>query len=180
MKTILATVIALIAMLILAVAPVGAGPPSTLLDTADLSNANLTGSNHCSSFNAEMPGNWGGEYGGGAVTAFPTDPDNAGYCTFTGLTAKAKLIEMRVLDGIADDSFNVYVKNPAGFWVLVYTYAADPSTAEDWKVHTISGFPAGKGQGSTVEIKIEPTNVGWSGFATYGQLAVDYIKIYGD
>ena len=176
MKTVLATVIALIAVLVMVVAPVSAG---TLSEIAKIEAENLVG-DPANSFNAEVPGNWGGEYGQGAVTAFFGDSDDAGYCTFTGLSAKAKLIELRVLDGIADDSFNVYVKNPAGFWVRVYTYAADPSTAEVWKVHTIRGFPAGKGQGDTVEIKIEPINVGWSGFNTYGQLAVDYIKVYGD
>jgi hypothetical protein len=39
-------------------------------------------------------------------------------------------------------------------------------------------FPAGKGQGSTVDIKIVPTNLGWSGFNTWGQLAVDYVKLF--
>ena len=34
-------------------------------------------------FTAEVPGDWGGEYGGGVVTAFRTDPDPAGYCNFS-------------------------------------------------------------------------------------------------
>ena len=177
MKVVLGIVMALAMLLSFSAATVFAAAPITELDTIEAEDlVSVVGS----SFNAEVPGNWGGEYGDGAVTAFLGDSDDAGYCTFTDLDAKAKLIEMRVLDGIADDSFEVYVKNPAGYWVLVYTYIADVSTTEVWKVHYINGFPAGKGQGNMVEIKILPTNVGWSGFDTYGQLAVDYIKVYGN
>src|SRR3990170_2539122 len=148
-----------------------------LLDSADLSNADPTAGGKCSSFNASAPGAWGGEPWNAVVTAFPGDTDPAGYCTLTRPDGDfARHIEMRVLDGIADDSFSVYVKNPGGGWAPVYSYSADPSTAEVWVTHHIYSFPAGKGQGMTVEIKIEPTNVGWSGFNTWGQLAVDYIE----
>lgn len=161
-------------------------PPATLLGWVDLSNAYVSpdvnggamGMNgYCWSFNDENPGNWGGEFGQGAVTAFPGDSDDAGYCMFQAFSDKAHRIELRVLDGIADDSFDVYVKNPADKWVLVYSYM-DQYTTETWLIHNIYSFPAGKGQGSTVEIKIMPTNVGWSGFNTWGQLGVDYIKLY--
>lgn len=132
------------------------------------------------SFNPEQPGNWGGEFGNGAVTAFAGDSDDSGYVYLQWEEGKARRIVMRVLDGIADDSFNVYVKNPGGEWVLVYHFTADFSTTEICKEHTIVGFPAGKGQGNNIEIKIEPTNVGWSGFNTWGQLAVDYIEVYSN
>ncbi len=130
------------------------------------------------SFNAETLGDWGGEYRDGAVTAFPGDADDAGYITFTWEEGKARRIVLRVLDGIADDSFNVYVMNPDGNWVRAYSYTSDPSIDEVWEVHHVYGFPAGKGQGPSIEMKIEPTSVGWSGFDTWGQLAVDYVKVY--
>ena len=104
---------------------------------------------------------------------------NAIYNTALGLTGKARHIKMRVLDGIADDSFNVYVKNPGGNWALVYSYTCDPSTSEYWVEHDIYSFPAGKGQGNIIDIKIESTGAAWSGFGTYGQLAVDWVEVWG-
>lgn len=178
MRRVLFVAMAVTVLLALAVGPAYAAPPVPVqLDVADLSNADLTAGARCTSFNAEAPGNWGGEYGDGAVTAFPTDADPAGYCTFTGLSDKARRIQMRVLDGLADDSFEVYVKNPGGNWVLVFSYA-DQYATETWVTHQIRGFPHGKGQGSPVEIMIVPTGPQWSGFNTYGQLAVDYISIW--
>lgn len=133
----------------------------------------------CRSFNPQQPGGWGGKYGDGAVTAFPGDIDPAGYCILTWSEGKAHRLELGVLDGIADDSFEVYVMNPGGNWVYVYSYA-DQYTAETWITHHIYSFPAGKGQGTTVELKIVPTGPQWSGFNDYGQLAVDYIAVYED
>lgn len=132
----------------------------------------------CESFNAEVPGYWGGEHGLGAVTAFPGDGDDAGYCTLTfDEDSKARMLEIRVLDGLADDSFEVYIENPAEEWVLAYSYT-DQHDTETWVTHQIKGFPAGKGQGNTVEVKILPTGKPWTGFDTYGQLAVDYMAVY--
>ena len=183
MKRLMGICIIMAVMLTLAVVPAVAAPPEcTQGDTADLSASSIPGS--CLSFTISNPGNWGGEPDNRVVTAFPGDLDDAGYCTLNVTEGKkACRIELQVLDGIADDSFNVYVMNPGGDWTLVYSYICDPSTSEFWEVHNIYGFPAGKGQGkgaqgTEVKIKIEPTNVGWSGFNTYGQLAVDYIAIY--
>ena len=132
-------------------------------------------------------GNWGG-IGAGmqcrVVWHDASDP-TPGYATLTldttalGETGFARHIVLRVLDGIADDSFNVYVKNPGGDWALVYSYTCDPSTSEYWVDHDIYSFPAGKGQGTTIEIKIEATGDAWSGFGTYGQLAVDWVEVWG-
>jgi hypothetical protein len=177
-------------VLTLGLAPIvhAAPPTSVLLARVDINTDTTTHTvtttllagtiGSLSSFNPEQPGNWGDEYGGGAVTAFPGDGDNAGYISLEWNEGKARHIEMRVLDGIADDSFNVYVKNPGGNWALVYSYTADPSTTENWVVHHIYSFPAGKGQGPCINMKIEPTNVGWSGFSTWGQLAVDYVEVW--
>ena len=112
------------------------------------------------------------------MTAFPGDDDEKGYCTLTWDSGgKARRIELRVLDGLADDSFEVWVMNPAGHWVVVYSYT-DQYATETWVTHNINGFPAGKGQGPEVELAIVPTQLGWSGYNTWGQLAVDYIAVY--
>ena len=181
------TIIAALTLVLLLVSPVLANGP-TLLAGVDINTSggvvtdtNLvpgTSTKFISSFNAEQPGNWGGEYGDGAVTAFPGDSDLAGYVTFTWDSGFARRIELRVLDGIADDSFDVYVKNPGGNWALVYSYTSDPDTSEYWVVHHIYSFPAGKGQGESLQMKIVPTNLGWSGFGTWGQLGVDWIKVW--
>ena len=169
----LALVLAVLVALLLVPAVFANGP----IVTADLSNADVTAGGMCSSFSAEQPGYWGGEYGLGAVTAYPGDSDDAGYCTLNTGGTFTRHIELRVLDDLADDSFNVYVKNPAGKLVLVYSYA-DVYSTETWVTHHIYSFPAGKGQGDTVEIKIELTGPHWSGFNTWGQLGVDYVALY--
>ena len=166
-----------IAVLIVLMFGMTVGAANGPLVEANLTSSDPTGGGYCSSFTGEVPGNWGGEPGDGAVTAFPGDDDDAGYCSFTWPEGKARRIELRVLDGLADDSFAVYVKNPAGKWVLTYSYS-DQYATETWLVHTIEGFPAGKGQGAHLDLMIVPTNVGWSGFNTYGQLAVDTVALY--
>jgi hypothetical protein len=170
----LALVLAVLAALV-AVASASANGP---LDTADLDYLHPTAGGKCESFGVGAPGGWGGRGEERAVVAGPqATNDDLAYCTFEGLTAKARHIELEVLDGLANDSFKVYVKNPAGIWVEVYSYA-DQYATEIWVTHHIYSFPAGKGQGNTVEIMIELTGPHWSGFSTFGQLAVDYIKIY--
>jgi hypothetical protein len=82
----------------------------------------------CSSFHPQMMCDWGGAYGGACVTAFPGDGDPAGWCSFSWEGGKARHIELRVMDGPADDSFEVYVENPRGKWVRVYRYADQHST----------------------------------------------------
>jgi hypothetical protein len=101
------------------------------------------------------------------------------YLTWNPADGKARHIQLSVLDGIADDSFNVYVQNPGGDWALVYHYDSDPSTAEYWVTHDIYSFPAGKGQGNEIHLKIEATGAPWSGINRYGQLAVDWIEVWG-
>jgi len=127
-------------------------------------------------------GNWGGIISPDTcrVVSYSGDP-TPGYATLTLDThgdSFARHIVLWVLDGIADDSFNVYVKNPGDEWVLVYSYTCDPSTSEYWVDHHIYSFPAGKGQGGIIEMKIEATGGTWSGFDTYGQLAVDWVEVW--
>jgi len=62
--------------------------------------------------------------------------------------------------------------NPAGKEWLVLSYE-DQGATETWNTHTIDGAFLNYG---TI-IKIVPTGDLWSGFETYGQLAVDYIAV---
>ncbi len=174
MKRIL--MISIVVTILLAVM-VGSALAANWFVVADLSNTDLTGGGYCWSFNEEMPGGWGGEYGEGAVTAFPGDEDDAGYCSFNA-KGKVSKIELRVLDGIADDSFAVHMKNPKGKFKEIFTYT-DEGTTETWIIHEIVvplKFRNATRTYGTI-IKILPTGPHWAGFDTYGQLAVDKVSV---
>ena len=195
MKKLTILVIAVFVLtMVLAPATYSAKPIPIMLDSVDIGTGseghNLVGWGPIEP--ATHGGNWGGfgpaPYTGDCrVTWYPDQgslpPADTPEATLTldttalGEEGFARHIKMRVLDGIADDSFNVYVKNTGGDWALVYSYS-DSSDSEVWKVHDIYSFPAGKGQGTTIDIKIEATGDPWSGFGTYGQLAVDWVQIW--
>lgn len=141
----------------------------------------------CSSFNPQQPGSWAGEYGGGAVTAFPGDPDPAGYVSFAPKHRDGKTVRIRHLDGLADDSFDLCVKDASGAWIKVGHYEDFGGTSdgsdEQWVTSTfslkrdISGKRVVFEPSGIVDIKIEPTALGWSGFGTWGQLAIDRVEL---
>ena len=88
-------------------------------------------------------------------------------------------LKMRVLDGIANDDFVVYVKNKKnGNWEQVFTYISDPSTSEVWKVHNISLGPK-NWFSKPLEVAIMATGDTWPQHATYGQLGIDWIELVG-
>jgi hypothetical protein len=87
-------------------------------------------------------------------------------------------LKMRVLDGIANDDFVVYVKNERGNWEQVYSYISDASTNEVWKVHTIN-LPIKDWFKKTLEVAVMSTGDTWSQHATYGQLGVDWVELIG-
>jgi len=103
-------------------------------------------------------------------------------------------IKMRVLDGQADDSFEVSVFDPCdGVDEVVYTYTADPSTSEDWIVHTIwipvdedgrcvipHGAPVYATSGFQMTIKALGSADDWTYFDPFGMLAIDWIELYGN
>ncbi len=180
-------VVALVLTLGLAPFAYAAKPIPTMLDNVDIGDTSSEAGHSLMGWGPIEPitsgGNWGGIAPGTCrVVSYAGDP-TPGYATLTldttasDVTGFARHIKMRVLDGIADDSFNVYVKNPGGDWALVYNYTSDPLTSEYWVVHDIYGFPAGKGMSTAIEIKIEATGAAWGSFNTYGQLAVDRVEV---
>lgn len=94
----------------------------------------------------------------------------------------AKAIRMRHLDGLADDSFDVYVKDVHGSWVLIGGWVGSPGT-ENWVIDEFV-LPNGKelqlDRGKPVEIKLEATGPKWASFGTYGQVAFDWIELIGN
>lgn len=186
-KTIPFLVIAAIVMSAVAVGTLVAiaSPGLVVLDTVDINtdidnNAVVCGGS-CSSFKPEQAGGWGGEYGEGAVTAYPGDNDDAGYVTLDTPKGAAKAIRIRHLDGLADDSFDVSVKDVHGNYVFVGSYA-DQSATEKWEVTTFvlpNGETLQLDRGGTIEVKIKLTGAHWSGFDTWGQLAIDKVDLLG-
>ena len=81
---------------------------------------------------------------------------------------KAAYIELRVLDGQADDSFKVCVNNK-----LKYTYVGNLGS-EDWVVHHIDVA----GMTGSLTVKIQATAAAWTYWDPYGQLGVDWAKLY--
>jgi hypothetical protein len=186
-------IMALAITLALVPAAYAAAPIPQLLDRVDIGDPSSEATHDV---NVSIPGDWGiiiapppGPTWGGLGNEIPPGnarvvwekfgpdpvPQDAHLTLDTG-GGFARHIKMRVMEGFHNDSFNVYVKNPADRWVLVYSYVTAPSTTETWLVHHIFDFPAGKGQGlgTTVEVKIEATVGGWP----FGQLAVDWVEVW--
>ena len=85
---------------------------------------------------------------------------------------KATQINLRVLDGLADDSFIVRVNS------TVYTHTGEKDRLEDWHTHTIDLRNPCSGS-CRIKVVIEATGPAWDLFDTYGQLAVDWVELLG-
>ncbi|MCU0859437.1 MAG: hypothetical protein MUE55_02480 [Thermoplasmata archaeon] len=141
--------------------------------------------------------NWGGLGDGDCRVVWCANDENWATVTFAmpeGFTGSIQYLNMRVLDGQADDSFEVYLYDPQyDSWARVYEYTADTLTdpdgaSEQWIVHTVyfvdldTGLCATHGccwYGDGVIVKIVATGDAWGGFETYGQLGVDWIDLIG-
>jgi len=128
-------------------------------------------------------GNWGGKDDGTIRTVWYNDTANPSDIPTTSPDENwasvnfslqeqyiASKIIIRALDGITDDSFEVYTND-----ILVYSYQDEGST-ETWKSHKI--IIAQHGINNSLNLKIKSTGPKWNGFNTYGQLGISWIKIY--
>ena len=88
-------------------------------------------------------------------------PTDASWASIT-FDKKILWAEIRHLDGIADDSFDVFVDG------VKWGSYADVGSTETWKITTFSGAP-----GST--LKIVATAPAWGSHGTYGQLGIDRV-----
>jgi hypothetical protein len=139
---------------------------------------------------AVCPTETGGSYGG--IAGDPDSPDGecrlvwahdyrpdlplAGIHLWMGDSTPNELV-IRALDGLADDSFDVYIRREYhGAWEMIYSYADQYST-ETWLVHEIP-LPAGDYPLDYLKVKIVATGPQWDHFETYGQLAVDWIGLW--
>jgi len=87
-------------------------------------------------------------------------------------------LKLHILNGIADDSFDVYVD---GVYVYTYTDNVPANDPELWIMHKIDLTPYAILCGTvTNTVKIDATGTQWGSFNTYGQLAVDEITLSCD
>ena len=85
-------------------------------------------------------------------------------------------LSLHILNGIAEDSCDVYVDG-----TLVYSYVDNtpPVDPELWQVHMIDLSPYAIICGTNT-VKIDATGTQWGSFNTYGQLAIDEITLSCD
>jgi hypothetical protein len=136
------------------------------------------------------PATSGGNYGGVddcRVTWEPGRPDRrifraASFLMTVPCGYQATKLELTVLDGLADDSFKVYV----GF-KKVYSYTGEQTGTEDWITHEIELNSRCSPcrtcrcfRPSRILVTIIATGPAWSSFDTYGQLAVDEARLLGE
>ncbi len=179
--------------LVLALAVVGtaAAAKGVVLDRVDIGSETAAQSVGMSGWGPVEPtahgGNWGGFSGTGEdcrVIWDASDDDPSAIITLDRGVKRgaATAIRMRHLDGIADDSFDIYVKDVHGSYVKIGSWDGSPGP-EDWVTDEFS-LPNGKtlqlGRGRSVEVKLVATGDKWSGFGTYGQVAFDSIELVGN
>jgi len=182
-KLMVVTLVLLVLLLVPATANAGdpgpCGDSPTLVDSVDIGNLTGETGHNLKGWGPVEPATSGGVYGNPGdgtcrVTWEPPNPKNGKRAASFTLTVPpdkiAERLELNVLDGLADDSFEVYVNNG-----LKYTYTGQQTSTENWVTHSIDLT----GLRGKITVKIEATGSAWASFSTYGQLAVEWAKLYG-
>lgn len=124
------------------------------------------------------PATSGGSYGGidhcRAVYAPEDGDDWASLDVDLGCCGGSKCLTMRHLDGLGNDSFDVYV-HPVGAPAeaqLIFSYPGDGLAVEVWKTSSVIFEATGR-----QTLKFVSTDPQWSGWATYGQMCFDEITV---
>ena len=91
----------------------------------------------------------------------------------------AMALQLRHLDGLADDSFEVYVAHANGSRVYVGHYG-DYYSTEERVVSFFDLSAIGFGRGRDFRVKLKATGNAWSGWAGWGQVCFGWIKVYGN
>ena len=130
----------------------------------------------------------GGSWGGQATSTFavawqkgaqdiPTNEGRMAECTISGVTGKTPgKVEIKYLHGLANDDFCVFASISGNELVLVGCENETNTGGESWMPLLTMDLPL-MSAGQDVRIVILATGNAWTAFSTYGQLAVDYIKI---
>lgn len=167
-----------------------AAPPLAVLDTYDVgvNDAAKLAAGWGPVEPAAHGGTWGAPAHDGTIrvvwenfwSGAEQNSDNARSASFT-LSHKggnAKVLRLHNLDGLADDSFKVYVNG-----VLVFTYTGENDGIEDWHTTDVAlpaniGADVGNGV-KAYSVVIRATASAWNGFGTWGQVGFDWIQLLG-
>lgn len=141
------------------------------------------------------PGNWGGRgVDGSFAVAWENDQPNVpallgryAEITVPGTSGYvATTVEFGYLAGLADDDYCIVLRHdpcPDPAPPVEVTVACvdenDTNTDENWTTAVFQLPPWVFSSGENLTIQVRVTGYPWSGFSTWGQLAVDYIKIWG-
>ncbi|MDD1654638.1 MAG: hypothetical protein LUO91_02890 [Methanomicrobiales archaeon] len=161
---------------------------STAVDSVDIGLVASETGHNLAGWGPVEPASSGGTYGGITDTRVAWTKGDARPASFTLAVSdvtKDHYLLAKVLDGIADDSFVVLVNNDP---VYSFTgknnpvsggqnYFGDPAgTTEVWRTHGIFLAKEILVVGDNT-VTVIPTGPAWSGFDTYGQLAVDTVEL---
>jgi len=168
MKT-LTTICALVALVL-------AAAPAQAVYTVDIGTLSSEAGHNLVSWGPVEPTASGGNYGGMGSETAPgsvdqlcrviwdiSDDDPSATLTFA---KPVYTVDIRHLLGLADDSFNVSVFGGTTFWGNIVDAT---SSSEVWTTSTLSGAPS-------YTLTLTATGVKWTGFDTYGQVAIDWIQ----
>jgi hypothetical protein len=175
-----------ISLLVILTLSVGASSSYTLLDSVDIGDLGSETGHNLNGWGplepVTHPGVWGGATPGSsrARTVYYSDLDGDKVCEYgddpwaelvlntNGYIAKELILSH--LDGSADDSFDIYVDS-----TYIDHYSGDLN-GEDWVTSSYT-LPDLIGQ---INLRIEVSEPGWTYFCYWGQLAIDWVEVWGE
>ncbi len=151
----------------------------TMLDMVDIGDPTSESGHSLAHWGPIEPATSGGTYGGiDNCRAVYAPEDNDDWATvdldFGSNPLAAKCLTMHHLDGISEDSFELYIypQGLPGEARLIYTYTGDDLTTEIWLETSV--LVAATGMQTLKFVSTEPP---WSDWATYGQVCFDIIRV---
>lgn len=156
-----------------------------VIDQVDIGNLDSEAYHNIISWGPIEPLTHGGGWGGAAsgildtgdtncrTTWAPSVGDNDPSASLTLSTGDyiGTTLWVIALDGLADDSFDVYVDGN-----LVYSYSWSGNTAEYWVKHSM---PVYVKPDTTITVTITATAGPWGGINTWGQLGIASVALTG-
>jgi hypothetical protein len=179
--------IALLFALLLLAAPAALGKRDVILDSIDLGSAGTEAGREMWGWGRSGTDETGGGYGGigpggcRLVWDIAQNPDDGpdAMVTLVPDQGAAKGLLLRHLDGLADDSFDLYVEHSNGSWSYAGHYQ-DQYDAEQWVESFFDISHVKLGRGHAFQLEIVATGEPWSGFDTWGQLCIDWVGLQGN
>jgi hypothetical protein len=156
-----------------------------VIDEVDIGDPTSESSHSVLGWGPIEPASHGGGWGGAASGILTTgdtdlrttwapsigDDDPSASVTLSTGDYIGTTISIIALDGLADDSFDVFIDGE-----LYFSYSWSGNTAEFWVKHCI---PVYIESSTTITLTITATGNAWGGINTYGQLGIAHIALLG-